>query len=176
MVLVCFRSRCSFHIIKPPTPMAFLVPAQMSGAARSESLHLPTGSCLAPIPVVPERSNNPIWQMGREAKQCSTPTRQPAWEQGLDLLKLKSSLPFSYPFLVRYTCTGASVLSPEKNRAGPSCRAARHQEKNSCLLSNGVLLGGHLVLYSWITANIMNFKLKELPLFSLKNRFSKQCT
>lgn len=156
----------------------FLLPAQMSGAASSENLHLAaTGSCLAPIPVVPEWSNNSIWQMGREAKRCSSSTRQPAWEQGLDLLKLKPSLPFSHPFLVRSTRTGASVLSPEENRAGPSWRTAGHQEKKHLVCSlMDFYLAGHLVLYSWITANIMSLKWRELPLFFSKNRFSKQCT
>lgn len=62
--------------------------------------------------------------------------------------------------------------SPEENRAGPPHRAARHQEKTLvCCLSYEVLLAGELVLGSWITANIMNFRLKELHLFSLRNRF-----
>lgn len=81
--------------------------------------------------------------------------------------------PTLLPFLERSTCTGASVLPPEKNRAGPSCRAAGHQEKDYCLLSNGLLLGEYSVLYSWVTANIMSFKLLELPLFSLKKQVFK---
>lgn len=101
MVSVCFRSWCNFFIIKPPTSVVFFL---TSTDVRSCKIRK-SSSCYrflpGPVLVVPERSNNLIWQMGREAKRCSSSTRQSAWEQGLDLLKLKFSFSFSYPFLVR---------------------------------------------------------------------------
>lgn len=145
----------------------------MSGAARSESLPLATGSCPAPIPVVPEQSNNPIWQRGNRSKAMLDFDQAAPTRVGIESPpQPKPSLPFSHSFLVRYTRTIAFVPSPGENRAGPSHRAAQHQEKT---LLMEFYLGGKLVLGSWITENIMNFRLRELPLFSLRNKFLKQC-